>query len=117
MQEITLSFAELVTAFIIAMGIPSAVTGLIVWRLKKRIEDNEEIQDKKNNGQKELVLILVQSTRAAIALGEATARAVQRIPDAHCNGDMHRALDYATSVKHTQKEFLDKHGIDALLDD
>ena len=48
MQEITLSFAELVTAFIIAMGIPSAVTGLIVWRLKKRIEDDEEIQDKKN---------------------------------------------------------------------
>ena len=73
MQEITLSFAELVTAFIVAMGIPSAVTGLIVWRLKKRIEDDEEIQDKKNNGQKELVLILVQSTRAAIALGEATA--------------------------------------------
>ena len=82
MQEITLSFAELVPAFIIAMGIPSAVTGLIVWRLLIRLEDDEEIQDKKNNGQKELALILVQSTRAAIALGEATARAVQRIPDA-----------------------------------
>ena len=117
MQEITIGFSGIIAAFIAAMGIPSAITGLIAWRLKKRIEDDEEVQDKKNNGQKELVLILVQSTRAAIALGEATARAVQRIPDAHCNGDMHRALDYATNVKHTQKEFLEKHGINALLDD
>lgn len=108
---------EAIAAFIAAMGIPSTVMGLIVWRLKKRIEDGEETQEKKNNGQKELVLILVQSTRAAIALGEATARAVQRIPDAHYNGDMHQALEYATGVKHKQKEFLDRHGIDALLDD
>ena len=51
------------------------------------------------------------------ALGEATARAVQRIPDAHCNGDMHAALQYATDIKHRQKDFLDRQGIDALLDD
>ena len=47
---------------------------------------------------------------------QATARAVQRIPDAHCNGDMHAALEYATSVKHKQKDFLTKQGVDALLD-
>ena len=50
------------------------------------------------------------------ALAEATAVAVQRIPDAHCNGDMHAALEYATSVKHKQKDFLTKQGVDALLD-
>lgn len=114
---IQMDLGEFVAAFIAAMGIPSAVMGLIVWRLKKRIEDDESLQEKKSNGQKELILILVQSTRAAIALGEATARAVQRIPDAHCNGDMHAALEYATGVKHKQKEFLDKQGIGALLDD
>ena len=108
---------ELVMAFIVAMGIPSAVMGLIVWRLKGRIEDKEKAQDKKNEDQQELILILVQSTRASIALGEATAKAVQRIPDAHCNGDMHSALEYATSIKHKQKEFLDRQGIHALLDD
>ncbi len=74
--------------------------------------DHEE-QDK---SQKDLIVLLVQSTSASIALGEATAKAVQRIPDAHCNGDMHAALEYATNIKHKQKEFLTKQGIDALLD-
>jgi len=114
---IQIDLGALVAAFIVAMGIPSAVMGLITWRLKGRIEDHKKAQDDKNDGQKELALILVQSTRAAIALGEATARAVQRIPDAHCNGDMHAALEYATDIKHRQKEFLDKQGIDALLDE
>lgn len=53
---------------------------------------------------------------AAIALGEATAKAVQRIPDANCNGDMHDALNYAANIKHKQKDFLTKQGIHALYD-
>ena len=114
---IEMDVGALMVAFIAAMGVPSALMGLIVWRLKGRIEDNEKAHEQKNDGQKELILILVQSTRASIALGEATARAVQRIPDAHCNGDMHSALDYATDIKHKQKEFLDRQGISALLDD
>lgn len=57
---------------------------------------------------------LVNGVNASIALGEATARAVQRIPDAHCNGDMHAALTYAAKVKHEQKEFLASQGIHAI---
>lgn len=114
---IEINLGSLAVAFIAAMGVPSALMGLIVWRLKSRIEDAEKAHEQKIDGQKELILILVQSTRASIALGEATARAVQRIPDTHCNGDMHSALDYATSIKHKQKEFLDRQGISALLDD
>ena len=64
----------------------------------------------------ELGVLLMQGNGAAIALGEATARAVQRIPDAHCNGDMHAALKYATDIKHQQKEFLAKLGIHAVLE-
>ena len=51
---------------------------------------------------------------AAIALGEATAQAVQRIPDAHCNGDMHAALEYARKVKHEHKEFMTEQSVQAL---
>ena len=46
----------------------------------------------------------------------ATARAVQRIPDAHCNGDMHAAIDYAAKIKHAQKDFLTSQGIHAIID-
>ena len=66
--------------------------------------------------QEQLMLKLIESNWAAIALGEATAKAVQRIPDAHCNGDMHAALEYAGSIKHSQKEFLAQQGIHAILD-
>lgn len=38
------------------------------------------------------------------------------IPDAHCNGDMHAALDYAAKIKHAQKDFLTSQGIHAIID-
>lgn len=44
----------------------------------------------------------------------AAAVAVQRIPDAHCNGDMHAALEYARKVKHAQKDFLTEQGVKAI---
>lgn len=104
------------------MGIPSAVTAFCFWlverKIKKRDEKYSESQKKKQEKmeQKEKVreesqYLLLQSVNAAIALAEATAKAVQRIPDAHCNGDMHAALEYAKEVKHEQKEFLARQGI------
>lgn len=82
----------------------------LVRELKHREEENEEKEDVRRENE----IILIESVNAAIALGEATARAVQRIPDAKCNGDMHSALDYATKIKHKHKEFITKQGVDAL---
>ena len=111
-MELTISLG----AFIAAMGIPSAVMGLIVWKLERRIDRREKEQAAQEQGQKDLFVLIVQGTNAAIALGEATARAVQRIPDAHCNGDMHDALDYAADIKHKQKDFLTRQGVSSLMD-
>ncbi len=113
---IELNIWQLLIGFVAAMGIPSAAMGLIVRRLEKKINKKDSEREEQDKAQKDLIVLLVQSTSASIALGEATARAVQRIPDAHCNGDMHAALEYATSVKHKQKDFLTKQGVDALLD-
>lgn len=125
MQDILSSWWWLILA---ALGLPSAVTGLFIRRMEKRL-DKREAQRKKDQEalearaeerekkREQLELVLIQSTSAAIALGEATARAVQRIPDAHCNGDMHQALEYAAEVKHNQKDFLMEIGVHALHDD
>ena len=113
-QMVQIDFVDLVVAFIAAMGVPSAVMGLIVWRLKTRMEAREASQDKKNADQQQLFLLIVQSTRASIALGEATAHAMQR---GHTNGDMEAALKYADDIKHKQKDFLAEQGIHALLDE
>ena len=81
-------------------------------------KDNErELREqKREEARREQELILIKSTGAAIALGEATAKAVQRIPDTHCNGDMHAALEYATKVKHEQRDFLANQVVTALYD-
>lgn len=42
--------------------------------------------------------------------------AEKHIHDAHCNGDMHAALDYAAKIKHAQKDFLTSQGIHAIID-
>lgn len=116
-----------VTAIVIAASIPSALTGFCFWlieqRLQKRVKkrEDEEKERRKEEERREKLreqqeLLLVQGVGAAIALGEATAKAVQRIPDAHCNGDMHAALEYAAKVKHEQKDFLARQGIEALYD-
>ena len=70
---VEVSIGELLLAFVAAMGIPSAIMGLIVWRLKGHIEAREEAQAEKAKAQQDLFLLIVQSTRASIALGEATA--------------------------------------------
>lgn len=113
---------------LISCGVPTAVLGFLFWLFERRIDKREKEREKKqeqqlkhqaklNDERKQHEILLIESTGAAIALGEATARAVQRIPDAHCNGDMHAALDYAVSVKHKQKELLTKLGVENLYDD
>ena len=103
-----------VTSIIIAMSIPSAITGFCFWMLERQMSRNEKERDEKDAARKQNEIIIIESVNAAIALGEATARAVQRIPDANCNGDMHKALDYAAEVKHKHKDFITEQGIKAL---
>lgn len=115
-MEVNIGLGQMVLAFVAAMGIPSAIMGLIIWRLERRIDKREKEQAAQEQGQKDLFVLVVQGTNAAIALGEATARAVQRIPDAYCNGDMHDALDYAADIKRKQKDFLTRQGVSSLMD-
>lgn len=105
---------EITGAFLAAMSIPSAIMGFIAWAMKRRIDNREKEQETKNRAQQKLMILLVQSTRASIALGEATAHAMQR---GHTNGDMEAALEYAADVKHKQKDFLAEQGIHNMFDD
>ena len=97
------------------MGIPTAATGLFVWLLQRWISKKEKKREELEGKREKLQLQLVRSVNASIALSEATAKAVQRLPDAHCNGDMHDALDFAERIKREQREFLTEQGIHALV--
>lgn len=103
-----------VTTFIVAMSIPSAITGFCFWILERKMEKREKKRERKEEIREKQEFLMVKSIGAALALGEATAEAVARIPDAHCNGDMHKALEYAREIKHEQKDFLTQQGIEAI---
>lgn len=115
-----------VQTIVFAMSIPSAITAFCFWMLqrtitkrdaeleekrKKRQEDHEEQERQRDK----LLYLIVQTTNASLGLSEATALAVQKIPDAHCNGEMDKALEYARDIKHDQKDFITENGIKKIL--
>ena len=127
-----------VAQIIAVMGIPTAITGFFFWLFQRSIQRRDKVRDAAEDmrrraaereaaerqkkleeheaAREKLEFSMVQGTWAAIALSEATAKAVQRIPDAKCNGDMHAALEYAHKVKSAQKDFLAEQGIHALFE-
>ena len=106
--------ARMIWAFVLALGIPSGITGFCFWIFQRKLEKREKQREQKEKIRETQEYLIVKGIGAAIALGEATAEAVARIPDANCNGDMHKALEYARKVKHEQKDFLQKQGIEAI---
>ena len=61
--------------------------------LERRIERREKQQEAAEKAREEFETHLYESSLAAIALGEATAKAVQRIPDAHRERRTHGSAD------------------------
>ena len=99
---------------IFAVGIPSGITAFCFWILERKLDKREKEREEKEKIREKQEFLMVKGIGAAIALGEATAEAVSRIPDTNCNGDMHAALEYAKKIKHEQKDFLTQQGIEAI---
>lgn len=117
-EVVVVTIPQLVVACIAAMGIPSALTSFLLKRLERRMDkrdaQREKEREKKEKDQDKHQMLILETINVSLALGEATARAVQRIPDAKCNGDMHAALEYAQKVKHEQKDFLREQALENL---
>lgn len=72
-------------------------------------EKSEAIQ--REHAREKMMIIVLESTGAALALGVATAHALQC---GHSNGDMEAALQYAAQVKHKRNDFLTQQGVKAV---
>lgn len=103
--------------FVIAMGIPTAITGILVWWLKKYIDKRELHAEEREKNTERLMMLIMQTSRANNVLAEATARAVQRIPDAKCNGDMKAALAKAAEIQKEEQQFLMDQGVKHIFGD
>lgn len=122
-----------------AAGVPSAIVGIFVWYFKRYVEKRDEearkreeareeeyrkreekrekeIEERERNTEK-LMMLIMQDCHATYILADATARAVQRIPDAKCNGDMTSALEKAGEIQKREQSFLMDLGVKHIFGD
>lgn len=100
---------ETIVAIIAAAGLPSAILGFLIRRLEKRLDEEKKAKEEIERARKEYEGFQVQVLTAVTKLSEANAIALQ---NGKCNGETHRAMDYLDSVRHAQRDFLIKQGLD-----
>ena len=116
------------TEIIIAAGIPAGVFGLAIWLMKRWIskrdaekakedEARHKAAEEREKNYETMMLMIMQNSRATYILSQATAKAVQRIPDAHCNGDMTHALEEAERIQQEEQKFLIDQGVKHIFGD
>ena len=103
-----MTISDILTTWGISAAFFSALFGILVF-LFKRYLDKKEAREKRVE---QCILYILKDSRANNVLAVATAKAVQRIPDAHCNGDMTRALETAEKIQNEEKDFFFDQGID-----
>ena len=106
--------SDVIWAVILAAGIPSAVVGFLITRMNKKLDKREKEKEEKENARVEREVLLSGLVMATLSLSVATAEAVQRIPDANCNGDMHEALSMAKDAKAKYREFERRQAVKAV---
>ncbi len=93
--------------------IPSVVSGLGLWAIEKSMNkrENKAAQQDANHIKNEKFIL-----KTLIATAEATeaiAKAIQRVPDAHCNGDMKAAIAKVDKALSEQRSFLQEKAAEA----
>lgn len=113
---------------LVLWGVPTAITGLFLWFFKRHINQKDQKRVEQEKAEKaaaaerektyeRMMLMIMQTSRATYVVAEATAKAVQRIPDAHCNGDMKSALAEAARIQKEEQQFLIDQGVKHIFGD
>ncbi len=100
-------------ALLAAFSLPSAVgaglVGLFFRRIEKRLDKEDKEREAKEATRREFEAFQTKGLAATMALCKANALALQ---NGRCNGETHAALEHMEEVKHDQRDFLVKQGID-----
>lgn len=95
------------------IGAVSAAFGIVKSMTEKHERERKEREDR----QEALQLIILNSLNGVIDLSIASSTAISRIPDAHCNGDMHSALERMQKTREDQRRALTAAGISHMMHD
>ena len=102
---------------LVLFAVPSSITGLFVWWMKKKLDQQEERQLEREKNQEKLMVMMMNSTKANSIGIQAVARAVQRIPEAHANGDIDSAIEEMNKLQKEEDNFLTEQGVKHILND
>ena len=100
--------------FVAGLGIPSAIVSFCMNRLSKKIEASEKAKGEKEDARIEYETMMIELIMASLSLSEATAKAVQNIPDAHANGEITSALGWSKEIKNKYHQFSRKQTAQAV---
>ena len=95
---------NMIIAFLVAMGTPTAITAFCSWALQRRIMRREKKAEELERSREKLDVMLLQSTTAAIALGRLQPRRCSGSPMRIATGYA-QGFGYAADIKHRQKDF------------
>ena len=100
---------------VVIVGVVQAVvTSMGIWVIKRSVTKRDKAAQEREKAREDMEYNILTAVNASIALGEATAKAVQRI-DAQSNGDMKDALKYTKEVKHDLKNFLNRKAVEKVI--
>ena len=106
----------LITAITIICSIIGAVSAAF-GIVKSMTEKHEKERKEREERQEALQLIILNSLNGVIDLSIASSTAIARIPSAHCNGDMHSALERMQKTKEDQRRALTAAGVSHMMHD
>ncbi len=86
-----------------ALGVSSLFAASVVLWMQHIFKKRDAQEREREKARQKNNVLLIRMVSASIALGEATAHAVQL---GHANGDIEAALAYAHQVNEEQKDFL-----------
>lgn len=101
-----------IVSFIFSLLSACGILSIPIWLLKRHIDKVEKKREIREQKTEQFMLYIMRNGRATNILAEATAKAVQRIPDAHCNGDMTAALEEAAKIQKEEKDFMFNQGVE-----
>lgn len=102
---------EILWTTLLAIGLPSAIVGFALRRIEKKMDRDREAREAQEKARRQHERFLVEMLTASAALGKANAIALK---NGTCNGETSAALAYLERVKHEQRDFLTRQGIDHL---
>jgi hypothetical protein len=98
---------------ILCAVIPSVVSGVCLFIIERKMAKRHDETEKHEADHVKNETHIIKTLIATAEGTEAIAKAIQRVPDAHCNGDMKAAILKVEKALDEQRSFLQEKAVEA----